>query len=83
MYSACQRWQCSQGHHLAHVLDAGVRSLSIQGHLLSSGSGRGQLAFWDLRAGRYLDLDPLPGGEERRRHLQLGRGWLMEDSIYW
>ncbi|KAK9802066.1 hypothetical protein WJX73_010138 [Symbiochloris irregularis] len=61
----------------------GVRSLSIQGHLLSCGSGRGQLAFWDLRAGRYLELHPSPGEDESRSHLQLGRGWLMEDSIYW
>lgn len=70
----------------------GVRSVSFQGHILTSGSGRGHLAFYDLRAARYLNLGPDPQQTadvseaaccSDREHLQLGRGWLVEDSIYW
>lgn len=68
-----------------------MRSLSFQGHILSSGSGRGHLGFFDLRAFRYLELGPTgptshaaPASDpcQGRRQLQLGRGWLFEDTIY-
>ena len=36
----------------------GVRSLGIMDHLLSSGSGRGRIAFFDLRANDYISVQP-------------------------
>lgn len=41
-----------------HAL-TGVRSLTFLDHLLSCGSGRGRMFFFDLRASAYLELDPL------------------------
>ena len=34
----------------------GVRSLGIMDHILSSGSGRGHIAFFDLRADDYISV---------------------------
>ena len=36
-----------------------MRSLTFLDHLLSCGSGRGRMFFFDLRASAYLELDPL------------------------
>lgn len=36
----------------------GVRSLGIMGHILSSGSGRGRISFYDLRASAYISVRP-------------------------
>ncbi|KAA6416603.1 MAG: hypothetical protein FRX49_13433 [Trebouxia sp. A1-2] len=36
----------------------GVRSLGIMDNILSSGSGRGRIAFFDLRANDYISVQP-------------------------
>ena len=75
---------------------AGVRSLAFMDHLLSCGSGRGRLFFFDLRANAYLDVDAAsaPGLSSRRapnlepsatkgRFLQCGGGYLNQnDTVY-
>ena len=38
----------------------GVRSLCLEGHLLSAGTGAGRIAFFDLRAGRWAGLGFAP-----------------------
>ena len=32
----------------------GVRSVQLAGHLLTFGTGRGKVFFWDMRAGAFL-----------------------------
>ena len=36
----------------------GVRSIGIMDHILSSGSGRGRVAFYDLRVNDYISVQP-------------------------
>ncbi|KAK9827700.1 hypothetical protein WJX81_001747 [Elliptochloris bilobata] len=74
--------------------DHGVRSLCFLDHLLSCGTGRGRVSFYDLRASAWMDLDPEPdapqrasgcgGGARRSRGFQqLGPGWLCQtDPVY-
>ena len=50
------------------LLSAGVRSLTFLDHLLSCGSGRGRMFFFDLRASAYLELDPLDAPAVAHRH---------------
>ena len=40
------------------VCGQGVRSIGIMDHILSSGSGRGRIAFYDLRANDYISVQP-------------------------
>lgn len=69
---------------------AGVRSLNFLDHLLSAGSGRGRLFFYDMRASAYLDLDiaaeqPHLGSSVAvdRGCLQCGTGYLNQtDTVY-
>jgi len=72
---------------------AGVRSLCFLDHLLSCGTGRGRVSFYDLRASAWLDLDPDPTTipDKPRRAAprracgfqQLGPGWLCQtDPVY-
>ncbi|KAK9918446.1 hypothetical protein WJX75_004149 [Coccomyxa subellipsoidea] len=68
----------------------GVRSLNFLDHLLSAGSGRGRLFFYDMRASAYLDLDiaaeqPHLGSSMAvdRGCLQCGTGYLNQtDTVY-
>ncbi len=50
------------------MLSAGVRSLTFLDHLLSCGSGRGRMFFFDLRASAYLELDPLDAPAVAHHH---------------
>ena len=74
-----------------------MRSLTFLDHLLSCGSGRGRMFFFDLRASAYLELDPLdaPSAAPSRRpalrtlpertsnFLQCGPGYLNQtDTVY-
>ena len=74
-----------------------MRSLTFLDHLLSCGSGRGRMFFFDLRARAYLELDPLdapsvaPSGrpalstlpERTSNFLQCGPGYLNQtDTVY-
>ena len=75
---------------------AGVRSLTFLDHLLSCGSGRGRMFFYDMRAAAYLELDPLdapPVSQNSRpdstlpdrttNFLQCGPGYLNQtDAVY-
>jgi len=51
----------------------GVRSVQLTDHLLSFGTGRGKLFFWDLRAGGFVPtgetLDLKTSGGDSRVHL--------------
>ncbi len=78
-------------HAGACAARAGVRSLCFLDHLLSCGTGRGRVSFYDLRASAWLDLDPDPdpdaqprGGARRACGFQqLGPGWLCQtDPVY-
>ncbi|EIE19636.1 WD40 repeat-like protein [Coccomyxa subellipsoidea C-169] len=69
----------------------GVRSLNFLDHLLSAGSGRGRVFFYDLRASAYLDLDIAAKrqhlgaslSEPERGCLQCGTGYLNQtDPVY-
>ncbi|CAL5228259.1 g11362 [Coccomyxa viridis] len=74
----------------------GVRSLTFLDHLLSCGSGRGRMFFYDMRAAAYLELDPLdappvsqnsrPGStlpDRTTNFLQCGPGYLNQtDAVY-
>ena len=61
-----------------------MRSLNFLNHLLSAGSGRGRVFFYDLRASAYLDLDIAAKrqhlgaslSEPERGCLQCGTGYL-------
>ena len=77
-------------------MHAGVRSLTFLDQLLSCGSGRGRMFFYDMRAAAYVELDPLhapPVSRSSRRgstlpdrttnFLQCGRGYLNQtDTVY-
>ena len=43
--------------HVQEALDEGVRSLSVNGPVATTGSGFGTLAFFDMRAQRYLVIN--------------------------
>ena len=71
-----EKWQ-QQQHIFTHdlqapdfgaCLSAGVRSLTFLDHLLSCGSGRGRMFFFDLRASAYLELDPLDAPAVAHHH---------------
>lgn len=68
-----------------------MRSLNFLDHLLSAGSGRGRVFFYDLRASAYLDLDIAAKrqhlgaslSEPERGCLQCGTGYLNQtDPVY-
>jgi WD repeat-containing protein 40A len=42
---------------------AGIRSLCISNDLVSFGTGKGKIAFFDLRASKFLSIDTEPGEE--------------------
>ncbi|KAK9806147.1 hypothetical protein WJX72_003229 [[Myrmecia] bisecta] len=75
----------------------GVRSINFLEHLLSCGSGRGRISFYDLRASKYipLELDPdmtqatctgslprAPPLSAQRQYLQAGPGWLCQNDVF-
>jgi len=57
---------------------SGVRSLNFIEDMLTVGGGDGTLSFYDLRAGRYLELESNNG----LKYVQTGRGYLKEDDVY-
>lgn len=75
---------------MAAACAAGVRSLNFLDHLLTCGSGRGRVFFYDLRASAYLDLDCATkqphvssGSAADRACLQCGPGYLNQnDPVY-
>ena len=75
-------------------LDPGgsVRSLTAQSHLLTVGTGRGTISFFDICAGRFLPIGREPdagecsgdmwGGTHTVDYLTTGRGYLKQDEVF-
>ena len=57
----------------------GVRSIAYNEHILSIGTGRGNVYFFDLRAWKYLSNDD--GGEPIA--LKTSEGWVCRDTNYY
>lgn len=53
----------------------GVRSVQMTDHLLSFGTGRGKLFFWDLRAGAFLPTGACPCWPLGRQRRALAGCW--------
>jgi hypothetical protein len=45
----------------------GIRSICISNNLVSFGTGKGKIAFFDLRASKFLSIDAEPGEEMSAR----------------
>lgn len=56
---------------------AGVRSLNFTSDIMTIGTGAGSIFFYDLRAGKYLDLNC-----SHPCSLAVGKGWLSHDDTY-
>ncbi|KAI6657431.1 DDB1- and CUL4-associated factor 12 [Oopsacas minuta] len=56
----------------------GVRSIAYNEHILSIGTGRGNVYFFDLRAWRYLETD-----EGEHLALRTSEGWIRHDNNYY
>jgi len=54
----------------------GVRSVSFRHSLLTIGGGRGKLSFFDICAGKYLQVN------EERTFLQTSTGFVLRDALY-
>lgn len=57
----------------------GIRSVSFMGNILTIGTGTGQIMFWDLRAGKFLESTI---NSNRVAHLKAGRGWVKRDDAF-
>ncbi|ELT97249.1 hypothetical protein CAPTEDRAFT_101926 [Capitella teleta] len=55
----------------------GIRSLNFIDDILSIGTGNGFVHFYDMRAGRLLEL-----GCGHPCSLSMGDGWLLHDDVY-
>jgi len=71
----------------------GVRSMSVDGGILTVGGGLGRISFYDLIAQKYLDWNPklasphstnstFVKSESEVKYLQSGTGWLCRDEMY-
>uniref|UniRef100_A0A915I624 DDB1- and CUL4-associated factor 12 beta-propeller domain-containing protein n=1 Tax=Romanomermis culicivorax TaxID=13658 RepID=A0A915I624_ROMCU len=67
----------------------GVRSISWQGHLVTVGTGEGQILLYDVRACKYLDcisinqrsqLSPSALLNGRHKYLRITDGWLDRED---
>ena len=54
---------------------SGIRSIVFNGHVMSIGSGIGNIFFFDLRTRKYLDLQC-----GHALSLKAGDGWLVSSS---
>jgi len=59
----------------------GVRTISTRNQVLTVGGGLGRLAFYDLRASKYLHCRPNTAAGSNH-FLCVGEGWLKRDTIY-
>lgn len=55
-----------------------IRSLTLNEHLLTVGSGFGKISFYDLRAGSFTGW----GEDSKTQMLEMGNGWLCPNSIF-
>ncbi|CAI2187944.1 9463_t:CDS:2 [Funneliformis geosporum] len=62
----------------------GVRSLSFNDHIITTGGGYGRLSFYDLRAQEYLDFLPQSNSKKSLtlNYKETGSGWLNRDAVY-
>ncbi|CAG8608675.1 5103_t:CDS:2 [Funneliformis caledonium] len=62
----------------------GVRSLSFNDHIITTGGGYGRLSFYDLRAQHYLDFLPQSTAKKSLtlNYKETGSGWLNRDTVY-
>ena len=59
-------------YHIVCNYLSGVRSVSFQEEIITIGTGVGQILFFDLKAGRYLE-----SGCGHSCTLDLSKGWLV------
>jgi len=74
---------------LVHIIDSvdegwGVRSLTFNSHVITTGGGYGRLSFYDLRAQAYMEFPEVDveGNVHQRKYKQAGAGWLNRDAVY-
>ncbi|XP_062516825.1 DDB1- and CUL4-associated factor 12-like [Corticium candelabrum] len=65
-----------------HQLNPGVRSLSFYEHILTIGGGRGKIAFYDIRAFKYLERNRFSEQPWSACYLRAGHGYLRQDVNY-
>jgi len=70
--------------HVVHEIESldegcGVRTISAEHQVLTIGGGLGRLAFYDIRAARYLSCGMNQGSTD---FITVGEGWLKRDNIY-
>jgi WD repeat-containing protein 40A len=58
--------------------DWGVRSLSFNGNIISIGGGQGHLSFFNIKAGKYLELV-----HNQKNWYSSSKGWLHRDDSYY
>ena len=51
---------------------SGIRSVSFNGDIVTIGTGSGTVYFYDLRAGKYLEMNC-----GHQLALEVGKGWLV------
>lgn len=74
---------------------SGVRSVSFRREILTIGTGRGSVMFFDIRAGKFLTSNMKPqqvadfkpaktkSGKQPIYKLSTGQGWLSRDDMYY
>ena len=74
-----RQWGSDTGREIPSIDKAwGVRSIACNEHILSLGTGRGNVYFFDLRAWKYLEND-----EGDSIALRTSEGWIRRDSNYY
>ncbi|GBC45853.1 uncharacterized protein OCT59_013715 [Rhizophagus irregularis] len=72
-------------HEISSVDEGcGVRSLSFNNHMITTGGGYGRISFYDLRAQQYLCFPPESNSDKSLvlDYKETGVGWLNRDSVY-
>ena len=74
-----RQWGSDTGREITSIDKSwGVRSIAYNEHILSMGTGRGNVYFFDLRAWKYLEND-----EGDSIALRTSEGWIRRDSNYY
>ena len=71
-YQGCNQGMAGNYELIFMFPFAGIRSVSFKGDIVTIGTGSGMIYFYDLRAGKYLEMNC-----GHHLALEVGKGWLV------